>query len=133
MTERLAIRDVLCGGAAFVVLAGLLLSMGCKPDVAEQALETDANGYLCQGCGAKFYTERKVFADACPSCKSMKLAPVVGFVCAADGFMSVAPRGGGFLPCAKCRQTATGLAIPKASDLQAWGATKKNKAEVSGS
>src|SRR6059036_1091369 len=71
--------------SAHLVLSGLLLVTGvfggCKQRRIDQALESDANGYLCQVCKAKFYTDRAVFANVCPSCKSTQLAQVVGFVC----------------------------------------------------
>lgn len=114
------------------VVVGLSFLAGCSGDPSAKALETDANGYLCQGCKSKFYTDRKVFADACPNCKSMQLAQVVGFVCPTDGHMTVAPRASGFMACEKCGKTTSGLAIPRESDLKAWGAPKKSKAEVGG-
>jgi len=46
---------VLCLAAMSCLLAS------CKKDATFDALDTDANGYLCLKCGAKFYTERTVF------------------------------------------------------------------------
>jgi hypothetical protein len=113
-----------------VIAAVIFALVGCAPDPAEKALETDANGYLCQGCQNKFYTERSVFADICPNCKSMQLAQVVGFVCPDDKHMTVAPRASGYTACEKCKKTTSGLAIPRESDLKAWGAPKKSETEV---
>jgi hypothetical protein len=115
----------------FVPMAVVVfLLSGCTSDPAEKALETDANGYLCHGCQNKFYTDRSVFADICPSCKSMQLAQVVGFVCPDDKHMTIAPRASGYTACEKCRKTTSGLAIPQESDLKLWGAPKKSKTEV---
>jgi len=108
----------------------MFVTSGCKKNTIDQALETDANGYLCNGCKAKFYTERVVFANRCPSCKSMNLVQVVGFVCAADGHVTVGPRGTGSLACEKCGKVTSGLSIPKEVDFKAWGAEKKTRAEV---
>ena len=60
----------------------MLIATGCKKDPAMQAIETDANGYLCLNCGAKFYTERSVFiGPQCPKCKQDTLMDVVGYEC----------------------------------------------------
>jgi len=114
-----------------VGLVAVMMVPGCSSDPSDKALDTDANGYLCQGCSSKFYTDREVFADVCPNCKSMQLSQVVGFVCAEDKHMTVATRGSGFTACEKCKKTASGLAIPRESDLKTWGAPKKSKQEVS--
>ena len=113
---------------AFLVVAAL--GAGCKKNAIDQALETDANGYVCNGCNAKFYTERVVFANRCPSCKSMNLVQVVGFVCPADGHVTVAPRGMGSQSCEKCGKTTSGLSIPRETDFTSWGAAKKTRQEV---
>jgi hypothetical protein len=117
-------------GAVIIAGALILFGAGCTKSVSEAALDTDANGYVCRNCQAKFYTERKVFADRCPGCKSMQLSQVVGFVCGTDGAMSVASRGSGAMPCEKCGKVTSSIAIPKESDLKVWGAAKKAKAEV---
>jgi hypothetical protein len=115
-----------------VVLIALTLVAGCSGDPVQRALETDANGYLCQGCKNKFYTERQVFADACPNCKSMQLSQVVGFLCPADNHLTVAPRASGFTACEICGKTTSSQVIPQETDFKAWGAPKKTKAEVGG-
>ena len=107
-----------------------LLLPGCDRNPAAKALESDANGYLCRPCKAKFYTERSVFANSCPACKSHQLAQVVGFVCPADKHVTVAPRGAGSMACEQCGQTTSGLCIPREADFKAWGAAKKSAAEV---
>ena len=114
----------------FTLFALLVFGSGCKKNSIEQALESDANGYLCRGCNARFYTDRAVFANSCPNCKSMDLVQVIGFVCPADGYVTVAPRGVGSLHCGKCGQTTSGLSIPREVDFKNWGAAKKTRAEV---
>ena len=118
-------------GLLMAIVLGLIAA-GCGGNPADQTLETDSNGYLCKECQAKFYTEREVFADACPKCRSMQLIQVVGFVCETDQQMSIGPRAGGPMRCQKCGKATSGLAIPRESDLVAWGATKQTAAEVSG-
>ena len=113
-----------------LLLLGLIGLSGCFKSESEAALETDANGYLCQSCRAKFYTERAVFADICPNCKSLQLAQVVGFACQDDGFVTVAARGAGFVACEKCRKHVSSLVIPREEALKAWGAPKKTRTEV---
>lgn len=113
-----------------LLLLGLLGFSGCFKSESEAALETDANGYLCQNCRAKFFTERAVFADICPNCKSLQLSQVVGFACRDDGFVTVAARGAGFVSCEKCRKPVSSLVIPREEDLKAWGAPKKSRTEV---
>ena len=118
------------GLAALISLA--VLMAGCGRNPVEQALQTDANGYVCQVCKAKFYTDRDTYANICPTCKSSRIAQVVGFLCPTDHHVSVGPRGVGSLACEKCGQSTSGVAIPRSSDLQAWGAAKKTRAEVGG-
>ena len=109
-----------------------LLFAGCGKSKIDQALDSDANGYLCLACKAKFYTGRDLFADFCPQCKNGNIQQVVGFVCAADQHRTIAPRGPGFRPCEQCGMTISALSIPREKDLKAWGATKRKKAEVTG-
>jgi hypothetical protein len=123
--------------AAWPVALGLLavvlfLCAGCGNRAVDQALDSDANGYLCLQCKTKFYTDRDLFADVCPECKSGNIQQVVGFVCPADQHVTIATRGPGFHACEQCGKATSGLSIPRESDLKAWGAPKKTKAEVSG-
>lgn len=111
--------------------AGLLLA-GCGRGAVDQALDSDANGYQCGQCRARFYTDRDVFADFCPACRSAEIQPVVGFVCADDKHVTIAPRGRGFLKCEQCGKTTSSLCIPRQRDLQAWGAAHKSRKEVCG-
>ena len=114
----------------FAVLA--VLFSGCGQSKIDHALDSDANGYVCLGCKAKFYTERSVFADFCPQCKRGQVQQVVGFVCAADQHTTIAPRGPGFLACEQCGKTTSALSIPREKDLRAWGAAKRARREVTG-
>lgn len=119
----------------FATITALLLPAllsGCGKSEINQALDSDANGYLCQACKAKFYTERELFADFCPTCKNGDIRQTVGFVCSNDGHMTLAPRGPGFLACEQCGKSTSALRIPREKELQAWGAAKKSAAEVSG-
>ena len=109
-----------------------LLIPSCGRSKVDQALDSDANGYQCLECKSKFYTERNLFADFCPQCKNANIQPVVGFVCAADEHVTLAPRGRGFLPCAKCGKATSRLSIPRESDLKTWGAARKSRQEVGG-
>jgi DNA-directed RNA polymerase subunit RPC12/RpoP len=116
--------------AGMIALVVMSLISGCEQRAVENALKTDANGYLCRSCKAKFYTDREVFANNCPSCKSAQLIQVVGFVCPADGHVTIGPRNTGSLACEKCGKATSGLSIPRETDFQAWGAPKKTKTEV---
>jgi len=109
-----------------LVLAGL----DCGPHRDDAALDSDANGFLCLDCQAKFYTDRMVFANHCPACQKPRVEMVVGFVCPADGEVTYAPRGRGALACQKCGKVTNRLTIPRELELKAWGAEHKTAAEV---
>jgi DNA-directed RNA polymerase subunit RPC12/RpoP len=104
---------------------------GCGKSDVDQALDSDANGYVCAKCSAKFYTARTDFAQVCPSCKSYEIQEVEGFVCLADNEVVLGPRGLRSVRCPKCGSPTTGRIIPKESGLTAWGATKRTLKEVS--
>lgn len=110
----------------------MLCLIGCGRNEIKKALDTDANGYLCLACKAKFYTERSVFADVCPQCKNSNIQQVVGFICPIDRHVTIAPRGPGFMPCENCGKTTQSLSIPREAELKSWGAQKKTKTEVTG-
>lgn len=118
--------------AAVAVLLLPVLLAGCGKSEVNQALDSDANGYLCQACKTKFYTERELFADFCPNCQNGDIRQVVGFVCSHDGHVTLAPRGPGFRACEKCGKSTSALSIPREKELQTWGAARKGAAEVSG-
>ena len=127
MNSRHPVKVHLSLGVALVALGFIL---GCGQSAIEQALDSDANGYLCPLCKTKFYTEREVFASFCPQCKQPNIQQVVGYVCQADQHVTLGARGRGSLRCEQCGQATTGLGIPREKDFQAWGAPKKAAAEV---
>lgn len=111
-------------------LAASALLTGCGDKQVDQALDTDANGYVCQKCPARFYTDRSVFAGHCPECKAPNIEQVIGFVCEADKHVTLAGRGRGFHACEKCRKATSAFSRPREADLKAWGAVRKSDAEV---
>jgi len=102
----------------------------CKKNSAEDSLKSDATGFYCRQCNAKFYTASGVYADHCPQCKSADIRPVIGFVCYQDQQVTLTAQGPKSMPCQKCGAVATGLKMPRESDLKAWGAVRKTAAEV---
>jgi hypothetical protein len=106
---------------------------GCGKGSVSKALQSDANGYVCSACQARFYTDRSVFADRCPQCRNVAIQPVLGYLCPADQHTTLAPRGRVNVRCEKCGGATSGLSIPGEKEYQAWGAAKKSKNEVSGS
>jgi hypothetical protein len=130
--KRLRISVVPKDSAFFWVVlmaasASLLLA-GCKKDVAQEAAESDANGYLCLRCGAKLYTDRSVFLTAiCPKCQQDGLVEVVAYDCAKDHHSTLRGRTDdrrGALVCEQCQGPVNGMRLPREKDLKAWGATK---------
>jgi uncharacterized OB-fold protein len=117
--------------ALILMMAAGLWLCGCgkSPD---QALESDANGFLCLSCKTKFYTDRKVFASRCPSCQKQPVERVLGFQCAADKHVTFAPRTAGSALCEQCRKSTSAVVFPRKADLVAWGAEFKKPAEVGG-
>lgn len=116
-------------GVLFTCLAAVLLAVvGCKKDTGLEAMETDANGYLCLKCGVKLYTDRTVFiGPKCPKCQEESLMSVVGYYCEKDHHLTIrASRGDrqGAV-CEQCQQPlANAMRAPREKDLRAWGATK---------
>jgi DNA-directed RNA polymerase subunit RPC12/RpoP len=101
---------------------------GCKKEAGLEALETDANGYLCLKCGAKFYTERTVFMGSkCPQCNQDALTQTVGYYCEKDQHLTIRAAEGdrqGAL-CEKCQaRLVNAMKSPHEKDYKAWGATK---------
>jgi hypothetical protein len=106
-----------------------LLITGCSKDAAMQSIETDAHGYACRQCGAKFYTEQKVFLESkCPKCQQQTLDDVTGYWCEKDKHLTIRPRVSGPAGAAVCEKCGSPLknamVSPKEKDLLAWGATK---------
>jgi len=110
-------------------LAVLVFSLtACKKDSGMAAIETDANGYLCLKCGAKFYTERTVFMGSkCPQCNQDTLTQTVGYYCDKDQHLTIrAAEGDRQGPiCEKCQaHLVNAMQSPREKDYKAWGATK---------
>src|SRR5258706_12303112 len=101
-TSRVLCRSILVLGVA----AALLVVGGCRKNVTEEASDSDANGYLCAKCGAKFYTKRSVFlAATCPKCKADALTEVAGYICEKDNHLTLRGRTNdrnGATACGKC-------------------------------
>lgn len=112
------------------LLAGLLALVftGCSRDAGGDAIETDANGYFCQKCRAKMFTDRKVFLEKCPKCKEDALAEVLGYRCTNDQHLTLRPKVPGPEGAAVCEQCNAqlrhALVQPHKKDLETWGATK---------
>jgi DNA-directed RNA polymerase subunit RPC12/RpoP len=119
-----------CTALAMIVFLAGLFGTGCGKNEIDRALDSDANGYLCRICKARFYTSREVFANVCPACKTTQIIQVVGFVCPDDHYVSIGPRGTGTIVCEKCNKPTSGLSIPREAELKQWGAAKKSRAEV---
>lgn len=111
-------------------MAGLLslLLASCSKDPGLEAIETDANGYFCQKCRAKLFTDRKVFLEKCPQCKEDGLVEVVGYRCAKDQHKTLRPKVSGPEGAAICEQCSAilknALFQPHKKDLETWGAIK---------
>lgn len=112
-----------------LLAAAAIIVAGCKKDAAESAIDTDANGYMCMKCSAKFYTSRKVFMEPkCPKCQQFAIEEVVGYVCEKDQHLTLRPRVSGPEGASVCEQCGAHLSNamvrPHEKDLKAWGATK---------
>lgn len=112
------------------LLASLLVMLsGCGKDPSTQSIETDAHGYLCLKCNAKFYTGAREFLESkCPKCQQDTLADVTGYWCEKDRHLSIRPRisgPAGASTCDQCGQTLKNAMVsPRQKDLVAWGAQK---------
>jgi len=122
MKSRFFIFESLLAAVICLVLAG------CFPEPGSEAIETDANGYFCQKCRGKMFTERKVFLEKCPKCKEDALAEVVGYRCANDQHLTLRPKvpgPEGAAVCERCNaQLKHALVQPHKDDLQKWGASQ---------
>lgn len=115
--------------AVVLCLATLVISVtACKKDEGLAAIETDANGYLCLKCGAKFYTERTVFMGSkCPQCNQDTLMQAVGYYCEKDQHLTIRAGEGDRqgATCEKCQAPlVNAMKSPREKDYKAWGATK---------
>jgi transcription initiation factor IIE alpha subunit len=112
-----------------LLLAVVTPLTGCKKDQAFEAVETDANGYLCLKCGAKLYTDRTVFiGPKCPKCgDESSLAETTGYYCEKDHHLTIRARRGDRhgAVCEQCQAPlVNAMREPREKDLKAWGATK---------
>jgi hypothetical protein len=118
----------------YVMLLSVMLGIvavvsGCKKQTPAAGGDSDANGYLCGGCGAKYYTDRtKTIAPKCPKCNQGALQLMGGYVCDKDQHMTIRPQRGDRYNtpvCEKCSAPFTrAMMFPRAKDFEAWGATK---------
>jgi ribosomal protein L40E len=116
-------------GCALGFSAVLWLSLaGCGRDIAKEASDSDANGYLCTRCGGKFYSARSVFLDdKCRKCGQASLVKVVGYVCPKDNYLTLGARASERTTsavCEKCQGPLGGIRLPREKELKAWGASK---------
>ena len=111
-------------GLLSFLLACLLLA-GCSKNAGEDAGNSDTNGYVCQKCNLKFYTERKVFAEFCPNCKDAFIRPVVGYVCEKDQHVTLTASAHGAVACEQCQASLSASKLPRESEFVAWGAVKR--------
>lgn len=110
------------------LLACVLIGASCKKDLAEEASDSDANGYVCLACGAKLYSARSEFlGPQCPKCSQPKLVEVIGFRCPKDQHVTIQGRSNGrqeAAVCDVCKTPLSGLSMPREKELKAWGAQK---------
>jgi hypothetical protein len=111
-------------------LLAILFMAGCAEQKNADALDSDANGYQCPQCNLKYYTDRTVFANYCPGCKTGTALRVVGFVCPKDKQVTIVSQTRDSAPCEQCKATVSEKKIPREAELKAWGAVKKTQQEV---
>jgi phage FluMu protein Com len=114
---------------AVLLAIGMLVVGGCERHDGFAAIETDANGYICRHCGAKWYTDSQVFLDLkCPKCQTDSLNETVGFLCSKDHHLTIEPRVPGLPTMSVCEQCnavlKNAMYLPREKDLVAWGAIK---------
>lgn len=106
------------------LLVLLVAGAGCKRNAAEEASDSDANGYLCPACGLKFYTQRTDFPFTCPKCGKNGIEEQVGYVCQKDQQLTIVGRKRTAVVCEKCGAPVSGMILPREKDLKIWGATR---------
>jgi hypothetical protein len=108
-----------------VAVVALLIG-GCSQRADMSTIETDAHGYLCQKCGAKFYTGRREFLESkCPKCQQETLVDVVGYMCQKDNHLTIRAKVASASECEVCGVLLkNSMVSPREKDLKAWGATK---------
>ena len=113
----------------FMLGIAVLFLNGCSKSNSGGGMDSDAMGYICRKCNAKFYTSRNVFADHCSTCQSPDIAQAVAFYCEKDKHLTVTARTK-VGTCEKCNEPLTALRLPLESNLIAWGASKKTASQV---
>lgn len=111
-------------------LALILSFSGCGKGPVDSALNSDANGFVCAKCPAKFYLPAGVFPGHCPKCKAPDVTMVIGYVCPTDQHVTIAPRSKRGGVCAKCGKSTSALSLPREADLKAWGGEKMADSDV---
>lgn len=110
------------------LFSSVLFLASCGKKAANTAA-SEPSGYVCSRCNLKFYTGSEVLAEYCPACKEPDIRPIVAFICEHDGYCTLTPKAK-VIACEKCRNMTVNRRAPRETELQAWGATKKSKAEV---
>jgi hypothetical protein len=120
-------------GCLLFCMATLVLALaGCSEDPALDSMQSDANGFMCTSCGAKFYTARKDYMEAqCPKCDQYTVQDVIGYNCVKCKHITLRPKVAGPAGAAICEKCGAHLqnamVSPRQTDLVAWGAVKYNK------
>ena len=117
------------GWLALVLALVALGVVGCGKDPAMAAIESDAYGFQCMKCKAKFFTDRKSpLGSKCPKCQDGYLEDATGYWCEKDQHMTIRLRvagPAGASVCEKCgAELKNSMIAPHEKDLKAWGATK---------
>jgi hypothetical protein len=121
-----------CRANALRALMLMLLALvcnGCGKDPAMAAIESDAYGFQCMKCEAKFFTDRKSpLGSKCPKCGQDSVEDAVGYWCEKDQHLTIRPRvsgPAGASVCEKCgADLKNAMMSPREKDLKAWGATR---------
>ena len=131
--NMLSSQTGLKAGRGLLVLclaAVLLVVTACRKDAATEAIDSDANGYVCLKCSVKLYTVRSVFiGPKCPKCQQESLMDVIGYYCKKDHHLTIRPRRGDrqAIVCEPCQAPlVNAMRSPREKDLKAWGATKSS-------
>jgi DNA-directed RNA polymerase subunit RPC12/RpoP len=113
-----------------LLLTSLAWLTGCGKPAKPAAAAAEVAGYLCSSCKGKFYVEQTVVPEFCPQCKGTGLQQLLGYVCATDGHLTLNIRRSKPLPCEQCGMQTSSFRRPTTAELEAWGALKKEKADV---